>query len=204
MWQITETEISMFIKDLQIRGISSLNALWVEVKGQTWPLPPAFVSHDALQQWRAESRRRRWRLRDVEPAWHRDAHMIKDSSRCTCLHVTPHLTSTNTSHVSNPNGSVSPARHVIDERCIHTHTRAQWYLVPSYFAAYVIVPFVQITPLPSTLVTASLSMEQHGTVYISAKLALPFDPTLLHFRHFADCLLRLANREARQQVAKPE
>lgn len=49
------------------------------------------------------------------------------------------------------------------------------------------------TPLPprfSTLVAASLSAEQHGTVYISAKLALPFGPTLLHFRLLADAVIR--------------
>lgn len=204
MWQIAETEISIFTETFTNQA-----NFWLECimgRGQRSTVTST-SSLSFISQWRAEPHRRMWRLRDAEPARHRDAHMMKDSSRCTCLHVTPHLTSTNTSHVSNPNGSVSPARHVINERCTHTHTHThapQWYLVSSYFAAYVIVPFVQITPLPSTLVTASLSMEQRGTVYISAKLALPFDPTLLHFRHFADCLLRLAIREVRQQVAKPK
>lgn len=45
-------------------------------------------------------------------------------------------------------------------------------------------------PRFSTLVAASLSAEWHGTVYISAKLALPFGPTLLHFRLLADAVIR--------------
>lgn len=61
--------------------------------------------------------------------------------------------------VSSPNGSASPQRHAIDEA---RSRRSTDILLPSCFAAYVIVPLLPPPPRPppsplSTLVTASLS-----------------------------------------------
>lgn len=133
------------------------------------------------------------RLREVGGGWgklgevasvrHRDTHTMMNSSRRTCLHVAPHHTSTNTSHVSNPSRSISPLRHVIDEAAV-------------IFSALVLCCLCHRPlcdhgpPRFSTLVAASLSAECHGTVYISSKLALPFGPTLLHFRLLADAVIR--------------
>lgn len=121
-------------------------------------------------------------MREAASARHRHTHTVIHSSRRTCLRVAPHHTSTNTSHVSDPSGSISPPRHVIDE-------------AGAIFSAPVLCclchrPLCDHPPRFSTLVTASLSAEWHGTVYISAKLALPFGPTLLHFRLLADAVIR--------------
>lgn len=119
---------------------------------------------------------RRSRDDELQPA-----HM---SARYTSSHI-------NTSHVSNPSRSISPLGHVIDKAAV-------------IFSALVLSclchrPLCDHSPPPpprpppprfSTLVAASLSAEQHGTVYISAKLALPFGPTLLHFRLLADAVIR--------------
>lgn len=62
----------------------------------------------------------------------------------------------------------------ITARPLLTARTLLWYFVPSCFAAGVIVPLGPQLPPRVTFVTASLIAEQRGTVYISAKLALPF------------------------------
>lgn len=115
---------------------------------------------------------------------HPGARTMMNYRRRARLHVTPHHTSANTSHVSNPSRSTSPPRHVIDKAAV-------------IFSALVLCwlchrPLCDHAPTPphhpsrfSTLVAASLSAERRGTVYISAKLALPFGPRVVTFQAFS-------------------
>lgn len=58
------------------------------------------------------------RLSEAASARHCGAPMLMNYSGRTCLHVPPHHTPTNTSHVSNPSRSISPLSHVIDKAAV--------------------------------------------------------------------------------------
>ncbi len=91
---------------------------------------------------------------------------------------------------------------------MHTHTAV-------IFSALMLCclchrPFCAPTSPPDTFVTASLNAEQRGTVYISAKLALPFGPSprshyIFTFQAFSwHCHLQQESKEVSKQVEKPQ